>query len=74
MRDISQYFPYKDVRDQQTQAINFALDAFLDQGKAFCVIEAGTGVGKSAIGLTIAKYLAAHDTPPVISGIMEHSF
>jgi len=65
MRDISQYFPYKDVRDQQTQAINFALDAFLDQGKAFCVIEAGTGVGKSAIGLTIAKYLAAHDTPPV---------
>jgi len=65
MRDIAQYFPYKDVREQQTQAINFALDAFLDQGKAFCVIEAGTGVGKSAIGLTIAKYLAAHDSPPV---------
>jgi hypothetical protein len=39
MRDISQYFPYKDVRDQQTQAINFALSAFLDQGKALCVIE-----------------------------------
>lgn len=65
MRDIAQYFPYQDVREQQTQAINFALDAFLEQGKAFCVIEAGTGVGKSAIGLTIAKYLAANDAPLV---------
>ncbi len=65
MFEVAQYFPYKDIREQQTEAIQFALDAFLNQGKAFCVIEAGTGCGKSAIGLTIAKYLAAHDNPPV---------
>ena len=50
-------FPYKTVRSAQDQAINFALDAFQNQGKRFVIIEAGTGVGKSAIGFTIAKAL-----------------
>jgi hypothetical protein len=39
MFEVAQYFPYKDIREQQTEAIQFALDAFLNQGKAFCVIE-----------------------------------
>ena len=54
--DIKKYFPYKEVRDQQQQAIEFALSE-ISNGKKFIVIEAGTGVGKSAIGLTIARYL-----------------
>ena len=51
-----QYFPYPTTRPEQDQAINFALDAFINDDKRFVVIEAGTGVGKSAIGFTIAQY------------------
>lgn len=50
-------FPFGEVRDAQRNAIDFALDAFVNKGKRFVVIEAGTGVGKSAIGLTIARHL-----------------
>ena len=48
------FFPYNTPRDSQDKAIQFALSAF-DEGKKFVVIEAGTGVGKSAIGLTISR-------------------
>ena len=54
------FFPYKDTRQEQEQAINFALDAFIEQDKRFVVIEAGTGVGKSAIGFTISQYYNNH--------------
>ena len=54
----SKDFPYKKIREQQEQAIDFALDSFLNDGKRFIVVEAGTGVGKSAIGLTVARYLS----------------
>jgi len=53
----SQFFPYPEIRDSQTQAIDFALDSFLNQNKKFVIVEAGTGVGKSAVGYTVAKYL-----------------
>ena len=55
-----QYFPYPQTRPEQDQAIDFALDAFINQDKKFVVIEAGTGVGKSAIGFTIAQYYNQH--------------
>ena len=55
-----QYFPYPQTRPEQDQAIDFALDAFINQDKRFVVIEAGTGVGKSAIGFTIAQYYNKH--------------
>ncbi len=51
-------FPFDSVRDQQREAIDFAIDTFLSSDKRFCIIEAGTGVGKSAIGLTVARYLS----------------
>lgn len=50
-------FPYKNIRDSQSDAIDFALDAFINQKKRFVIIEAGTGVGKSAIGVTISRYM-----------------
>ena len=53
-------FPYPTTRPEQDQAIDFALDAFIEQDKKFVVIEAGTGVGKSAIGFTIAQYYNQH--------------
>ena len=50
------YFPYNKPRQQQTRSIEKVLEGFKN-GKKYAVIECGTGVGKSAIGLTIARYL-----------------
>lgn len=52
----SNYFPYKKPREQQENVINKVLEEF-SNGKKFAIIECGTGVGKSAIGLTIANYI-----------------
>jgi ATP-dependent DNA helicase DinG len=51
------YFPYEKSRNEQTAAINFALDNFIEGDKRYVIVEAGTGVGKSAIGFTIAQYM-----------------
>ena len=59
-----QFFPYPEIRESQTQAIDFALDAFLNQNKKFVIIEAGTGVGKSAVGYAVAKYLDSQVLKP----------
>ncbi len=50
-------FPHPKEREEQTKAIEFALDSIFNKKKRFVVIEAGTGVGKSAIGLTIGRYI-----------------
>ena len=55
--DYSNLFPYPEIRDQQQEAIDFSIDALLTQDKRFVIIEAGTGVGKSAVGYTVANYI-----------------
>lgn len=50
------HFPYKYPRTQQINVINHVLKEF-KKGKKYAIVECGTGVGKSAIGLTIAKEL-----------------
>ena len=60
------FFPFITIRDEQRQAIEFALDAYLDQGKRFVILEMGTGCGKSATGITIARYLAANPHPELL--------
>src|SRR5271169_3692157 len=60
LQDYRPYFPFEHVRGEQHTAIEFALDAFLVKGKRFVILELGTGVGKSAIGITLARYLAEH--------------
>ena len=57
----SKYFPHKKIRDCQHAAIDFTLNSIINENKRFVIIEAGTGVGKSAIGLTIARYLESHN-------------
>ena len=54
---FEKYFPYEKPRLQQVEAIQKALKAFIEDDKRFVILEAGTGVGKSAIGLTVARYL-----------------
>ena len=55
--EYQKLFPHPKERQEQTQAIEFALDAVFNQKKRFVIIEAGTGVGKSAVGLTIGRYI-----------------
>jgi ATP-dependent DNA helicase DinG len=54
---FEKYFPHEKIRESQETAISFAIEAFLS-GKKYVILEAGTGVGKSAIGIAIARYLA----------------
>ena len=65
--DINASFPYKSIRPQQEEAIKFALDS-ARAGKKYIVVEAGTGVGKSAIGLTVARILSGNDNEKYNSG------
>jgi ATP-dependent DNA helicase DinG len=54
--DWIKYFPFSAPREEQVKAINFALDAYTS-GKRHVVLSCGTGVGKSAIGVTVARWL-----------------
>jgi ATP-dependent DNA helicase DinG len=51
------YFPYPTVREEQRKAIDFAIENFVDKNKRYVIVEGGTGVGKSAIGLATARYI-----------------
>ncbi len=51
------YFPYDKPRKEQVLAINEILKAF-SEGKRYFALEAGTGVGKSAIAVTVSKMLS----------------
>lgn len=57
-----QYFPYQNPRDEQVKAIESIIDAF-ESGKKFFILEAQTGVGKSAIGVTVSRYVSEHMAP-----------
>jgi len=61
-------FPYKEPRPQQTKVIDQVLKEF-KSGKKYAIIDCGTGVGKSAIGLTISKYIS--DNSSSYSGLFE---
>jgi Rad3-related DNA helicase len=51
------FFPFQTIRVEQQQAIEFILDAFIEQRKRVVICEMGTGTGKSAVGVTVAGYM-----------------
>jgi Rad3-related DNA helicase len=57
--DFIKYFPFPNIREEQKKAIEFAIDAY-ESGKKVVILELGTGVGKSATGITIARYVENH--------------
>ncbi len=56
MKDWIAFFPFVEPRTEQIDAINFTLNAYLREGKKFVLLEAGTGVGKSAIAVTVSRF------------------
>lgn len=57
----TEFFPFDTPRPEQTQAIDEICAAF-ESGKTQIVCELGTGVGKSAIAVTLSRWLA-HNFP-----------
>ncbi len=72
MNNYQPHFPYQTPRAEQTKAIEFALKAFKD--KKFVIVEAGTGVGKSAVGLTIAKTISNNAYFITTQKILQHQY
>lgn len=56
--NYERYFPHKTVRPEQRRAIDFIIDQFMNENKRFVIVEAGTGVGKSAIAICISRFLS----------------
>ena len=54
------YFPFEEPRPQQVEAIELSRLAF-DSNKKFVIIEAGTGVGKSAIGVALNRLIKSSE-------------
>jgi len=63
--DFQKFFPYPEVRPEQSEAIKFILDAFYNQNKRFVIIEAGTGTGKSGVGLTVSRFMNVNELSDV---------
>lgn len=55
--DWRRFFPLPVPRPEQVQAIDFVLNQFVNENKKFVLLELGTGCGKSAVGVTVARYL-----------------
>lgn len=55
--DWIHHFPFPTVRQEQEDAINTILTQFYSLGKNAVIAELGTGVGKSAIALTVARWI-----------------
>ena len=53
--DFKEFFPFEEIREQQSFAIEKILEAF--ERKKFVILQAGTGCGKSALALTTGRYL-----------------
>jgi len=60
VKDHYLYFPqkYDKIRDQQREALDFIIDNIED--KRFFILQAPTGIGKSAIALTLSKWIQDH--------------
>jgi len=65
-------FPHSTVRPAQREAIDFVLNEIINSDKRFVIVEAGTGVGKSAVGLTVARYL--HSNMMSVDGFEDGSY
>jgi ATP-dependent DNA helicase DinG len=65
LADWHEHFPFPDWREAQALALDFAVKKFLQYDDIF--IEAPTGIGKSAIAVALARWLASLDKKTYIA-------
>ena len=53
----NKYFPYKVSRKEQTRVLDFVTSNIKENKIKYVIVDCGTGIGKSAIGFTIAQYI-----------------
>lgn len=53
--EFDDYFPFDRYRDYQREVIDKTVEAF-ESGKKYVILEAPTGIGKSAIAYTVGNY------------------
>jgi Rad3-related DNA helicase len=56
-KDWIMFFPFAEPREEQIAAINFALNAYVNEGKKYVCLELGTGIGKSGVAVTVSRFL-----------------
>jgi len=56
------YFPYPSVRPEQERALDFICEK-IEAGEKAIILEAGTGVGKSALAATLAGWMTQKPLP-----------
>lgn len=56
------YFPFEHIRPLQEESINFILNSFINLNKKYVICELPTGIGKSAIAVTVSRYFEAELT------------
>ena len=59
MDSWQEYFPLEECRPSQAKALDFIVESFAEYDDIF--IEAPTDVGKSAIAIAVARWLAAQE-------------
>lgn len=72
-KDFKPFFPFKKIRKAQKKAIKFILNEYINNKKQFVVLEAGTGVGKSAIGVTVSRFLKHYNEINKIKNYLEEN-
>jgi len=55
MKDIESYFPFENIRPQQTEVLRKITQAF-SSGKRFVIVEGPTGFGKSPVAIALSRY------------------
>ena len=59
MHNIESHFPFPQIREAQREALNALQKALVEDDKKFFIVDAETGVGKSAIAVAASGYLNA---------------
>jgi Rad3-related DNA helicase len=59
MLDWRPYFPLPNPRPEQERALDYIVEQLVGQGVNYVIAELGTGVGKSAVAVTVARWMRA---------------
>ena len=72
--DWEEFFPLDKPRAGQIEAINFCLEELFERGKDNVLLDLPTGAGKSAIAVTVGRYVASKQHEPANEDYRQGSY